>query len=139
MATFRAHRRGAIWEAAGRITDTGYVIEVAIPFNQLRFPKGGAALTWGFEADRSYPRSVRHRLSTHRRDRNRNCLICQFDAIRGFEGISPGRNVQLTPTLTMDRTDRREDLPAGPMAQDHLRRLRLASNVRYAAISVSRR
>ena len=29
----------AIWESAGRITDTGYVVEAAIPFNQLRFPR----------------------------------------------------------------------------------------------------
>ncbi len=111
----------AIWESAGTITDTGYIVEVAIPFNQLRFPRGGAALTWGFEADRSYPRSARHRLSTHRRDRNLTCLICQFDTIRGFEGISPGRNVQLTPTLTMDRTDRREDFPSGPLENGRVR------------------
>ena len=30
------------------------VVEVAIPFNQLRFPKGGAELTMGFEADRGH-------------------------------------------------------------------------------------
>ena len=33
----------AIWGSAGRITDFGYTVEVAIPFNQLRFPKGGKA------------------------------------------------------------------------------------------------
>lgn len=111
----------AIWESAGTITATGYAVEVAIPFNQLRFPRGGAAMTWGFEAERSYPRSVRHRLSSHRRDRDLNCIICQFNSIAGFEGISPGRNVQLTPTLTADRTDRREDLPSGPLGRGRIR------------------
>ncbi len=111
----------AIWASAGTITATGYAIEVAIPFNQLRFPRGGAAMTWGFEAERSYPRSVRHRLSSHRRDRDINCNICQFNSIAGFEGISPGRNVQLTPTLTADRTDRREDLPSGPLGKGRIR------------------
>ncbi|MHB8054605.1 MAG: carbohydrate binding family 9 domain-containing protein, partial [Candidatus Aminicenantales bacterium] len=105
----------AIWKSAGRIEEFGYAIEVAIPFNQIRFPSGGGIQTWGFEADRSYPRNVRHRMSTHPRDRNRMCLICQFNKISGFEGISPGINLQLTPTLTVNRTDTRPDFPEGGM------------------------
>ncbi len=105
----------AIWEAAGTITETGYVVEAAVPFNQLRFPKGKGVQTWGFEADRSYPRLVRHRMSTHVRDRNRNCLLCEFNKITGFEGVSPGLNMQFTPTLTVNRNDTRSDFPSGPM------------------------
>ncbi|MBN2345189.1 MAG: carbohydrate binding family 9 domain-containing protein [Candidatus Aminicenantes bacterium] len=105
----------AIWESAGRITDFGYVVEVAIPFNQLRFPKGGKELTWGFEADRSWPRTVRHRMSTHVRDRDRNCLLCQFNKISGFQHISPGKNLEFDPTLTVQRSDVREDFPGGRM------------------------
>lgn len=105
----------AIWKSAGRIEDFGYAIEVAIPFNQLRFPAGGGTQIWGFEADRSYPRNVRHRISTHPRDRNRICIICQFNKIEGFEGITPGLNLQITPTLTVNRTDVRPDFPEGPM------------------------
>ena len=105
----------AIWESAGAITDFGYTIEVAIPFNQLRFPKGGGVQTWGFEADRSYPRLVRYRISTHVRDRDKTCLLCEFNKITGFEGISPGLNMQFTPTLTVDRSDTRSDFPTGPM------------------------
>ena len=29
----------AIWESAGKITANGYVVEMAIPFSQLRFPR----------------------------------------------------------------------------------------------------
>ncbi len=105
----------AIWESAGAITDFGYTIEAAIPFNQLRFRKGGVQ-TWGFEADRSYPRTVRHRMSTHIRDRDSNCILCEFNKITGFEGISPGLNMQFTPTLTLNRTDTRSEFPAGPLA-----------------------
>lgn len=105
----------AIWESAGAVTETGYVIEAGIPFNQLRFPRGKSLQTWGFEADRSYPRVVRHRISTHVRDRNSNCLLCEFNKITGFEGVSPGLNMQFTPTLTVNRNDARPDFPAGPM------------------------
>ncbi|MBN2206791.1 MAG: carbohydrate binding family 9 domain-containing protein, partial [Candidatus Aminicenantes bacterium] len=105
----------AIWESAGSIADFGYAVEVAVPFNQLRFPKTSGRQTWGFEAGRSYPRNVRHRMSSHVRDRDRNCLLCQFNKITGFEGITPGRNMQFTPTLTVDRSDARRDFPSGPM------------------------
>jgi hypothetical protein len=105
----------AIWASAGKITDSGYTVEVAIPFNQLRFPKGGKELTWGFEAERSWPRSARHRMSTHVRDRDRNCLLCQFNKVSGFQNISPGKNLEFDPTLTAQRNDAREDFPAGDM------------------------
>jgi hypothetical protein len=95
----------AIWASAGKITDWGYAIEIAIPFNQLRFPRTAEKQTWGFSAERSWPRSVRHRMESHPRDRNRACLLCQFNKLSGFEGISPGRNLEFDPTLTASRTD----------------------------------
>ncbi len=105
----------AIWEAAGKITNWGYAIEIAIPFNQLRFPKGTASQTWGISAERSWPRNVRHRITSHRRDRDTACLLCQFNKLTGIEGITPGRNLEFDPTLTANRTDVRNDFPAGPM------------------------
>ena len=62
-----------IWKSKGKITDWGYSLEIAIPFNQLRFPKSSGVQTWGFSAERSYPRSVRHRMTSHKRRRDRHC------------------------------------------------------------------
>ncbi len=104
-----------IWESAGKITDFGYVVEVAIPFNQLRFPKGSSVQTWGFEASRSWPRNVRHRMSTHTRDRNNMSLLGQFNKITGFKDMSPGKNLEFDPTLTVNRTDIRSDFPDGEL------------------------
>ncbi len=95
----------AIWASAGKITDWGYAIEMAIPFNQLRFKRSESAQTWGFSAERSWPRSVRHRMESHPRDRDRACLLCQMNKLTGFAGISPGNNIELSPTLTASRTD----------------------------------
>lgn len=107
----------AIWASAGRINDSGYTVEVAIPFNQLRFPRGGKELTWGFSAERSWPRNVRHRMTTHVRSRDRNCILCQFNKLNGFQGISPGKNLEFDPTLTAQRDDARdmETFPAGDL------------------------
>jgi len=105
----------AIWQSKGKITDFGYVIEIAIPFNQLRFPQAKEKQTWGFSASRSYPRSARHRMESHPRDRNKSCLLCQVNKITGFQGMSPGRNMEFDPTLTSNRTDTRVDFPEGSM------------------------
>jgi hypothetical protein len=104
-----------IWESKGRITSEGYVVEVAIPMNQLRFPAGDQVQTWGFSFGRSYPRNVRHRIAEGRRDRNVSCVLCQIPTVTGFEGIKAGRNLVVTPTVTADRTDIREDLPNGDL------------------------
>jgi hypothetical protein len=90
----------AIWESAGRLTPDGFVVEVAVPLQQLRIPAGAAEQTWGFMAMRDYPRDVRHRFRSVVTDENRNCLICQFADISGFAVTSVGRNIEVTPTLT---------------------------------------
>ena len=100
----------AIWDAAGKITDWGYAIEMAIPLNQLRFKKTEGPQTWGFSAERSWPRDARHRMTSHVRSRSVACIICQFNKLTGFEGITPSRNIELNPTLTGTRTD---EIPEG--------------------------
>ncbi|MCP5108710.1 MAG: carbohydrate binding family 9 domain-containing protein [bacterium] len=110
-----------IWDSAGKITGSGYVVEVAIPFNQLRFPRTMEKKTWGFSIDRTYPRSTRHRLKSHPIDRNRMCLLCQANKVTGFEGISPGRNLEFDPTLTSYRTDKQTDFPDGELETGKLK------------------
>ncbi len=102
----------AIWDSGGRITEEGYVVEVAIPFKSLRFPRTDEPQTWGFMAFRSYPREVRHRMRSHPTDRNRACILCQMNKMTGIQGVAPGRNVEVTPTLAAVRTDTRPDWPA---------------------------
>jgi len=45
----------AIWDTAGRITDEGYIVEAAVPFSSLRFPRSSEVQTWGIILGRSYP------------------------------------------------------------------------------------
>jgi hypothetical protein len=111
----------AIWNAAGRVTAEGFVVEIAIPFRELRFPGGADALTFGLSAERSYPRSVRHRIASHPTDRSRSCQFCQFNKLTGFHDLASGRNVEIDPTLTGHRTDQRDPLPSGEMATGPLK------------------
>jgi hypothetical protein len=54
----------AIWNSAGRLTSDGYVVEIAIPFTSLRFPRTQEAQTWGILLFRNYPRDVRHQIAS---------------------------------------------------------------------------
>lgn len=110
----------AIWSAAARITDWGWAVEVAIPLNQLRFHGSDRPQTWGFEAERSWPRDARHRLTSHPRSRDVNCILCQFNKLTGFAGVTPGRNIEFDPTFTAGRTDTLDAYPAGRLAQGHI-------------------
>lgn len=106
-----------IWASAGRITPEGYVVEIAVPFSSLRFQRAPGDQVWGFDALRSWPRDVDHRIGLFPRDRSNNCYMCQAHRLIGFAGASPGRNVELDPTFAATVTQEREAFPDGPMVQ----------------------
>lgn len=103
----------AIWSSAARITDTGYEVEVAIPFSSLRFPRSDGEQTWAFVVERSYPRSVRHRMRSAPVDQNSTCVLCRANPVTGFLNISSGSSVEVVPTVTASRTDERTPFPDG--------------------------
>jgi hypothetical protein len=103
----------AIWASAATVDTAGYSVEIAIPFRSLRFPQSSEVQTWGFIIERSWPRLVRHRIQSAPNDRNNTCGLCQANKVTGFQGIAPGRNVEVTPTVTGIRTDERADFPSG--------------------------
>jgi len=90
----------ALWESEGRITDTGYTVEMAIPFKQLRFPSGVEEKTWGIRFIRDYPRDRRYRFSDSNVDKNVSCFVCQFQKASGFANVQPSRNIEVIPTVT---------------------------------------
>jgi len=102
-----------IYNTAARIQDWGYGVEVAIPFSSLRFQRTKGAQVWGLNAVRGYPREMNHQIWAQPYDRGNNCRVCQYMKIEGFEGASPGRNIEIDPTLTASRTDERAAFPEG--------------------------
>jgi hypothetical protein len=96
-----------LWDSAGEINATGFTAEMAIPFSQLRFPGADGEQTWGIDVLRFRPREDRVRISNNTQDRGRNCYLCQFDKFTGFANAEPGKAIEVVPTLTGGRTDRR--------------------------------
>jgi hypothetical protein len=87
-----------IWESAGIITDSGYQVEIAIPFTTLRFPQLDAQ-TWRVDFWRRRPREVQYEYSWAAYDRNENCWPCQWGSVTGIAGVKPGRGIEITPAV----------------------------------------
>ena len=99
----------AIFDSAGRITGEGYTLEFKIPFACLQFQRTDGPQVWGLDISRWYPRSVSRRLGLVPIDRSNNSYQSQFMKIVGFEGIEPGRDIELNPTITAIRTDIKDE------------------------------
>jgi len=104
----------AIWDSKAKITDDGYVVEIAIPFKQMRYANTTEPQTWGLEAFRNYPRGNRHRISSRYTDRAKHCVLCLENKVDGIVGPRPGINLEITPTVTGSRTDARTSFD-GPL------------------------
>lgn len=110
----------AIWESAAQVTAWGWSAELRVPFSSLRFQRSDSPQLWGFDAIRGYPRDRFRQMGCFPRDRNNDCYLCQAIKIEGFAGVSPGHNLEVAPTLTASRTERRADLggPYGEAEED---------------------
>ena len=84
-----------LWYTEAKITKTGYVVLITIPFRTLRFPDASKQ-TWGVMLGRfiqrnnefsMWPRITRSKLPQ---------LVAQFGDMK-LEDISPGRNLQFIP------------------------------------------
>jgi hypothetical protein len=105
----------AIWDSAGRVTADGFVVEMAIPFAELRFPAGAERQTWGLDVARIWPRGQRYIVRAQAQDRNRDCYLCQVSRVAGFAGVRPGRSVELDPTVTATAAEERDPFPDAPL------------------------
>jgi hypothetical protein len=108
----------AIWDSAGHVNNEGFVTEMAIPYTSLRFQRGEGDQTWGLDVIRIYPRDQRRTLASARRDRDVSCYLCQVDKIVGFDGATPGKNLEITPTLVAGRTETIDTFPDGDLESD---------------------
>jgi len=90
----------------GRVTDDGYVVEVAIPFSELRFP-ATYEQDWRVTFWRTRPRSSRERSSWAAISRDDPCFLCQLGTMKGIQGIKPSHQLRLLPSLTVTQSGRR--------------------------------
>ncbi len=86
------------FRAAAAIDETGYSVEMAIPFKSLRFPNTESQ-TWGLMIMRSIRRKSEE-VYWPGRSRNVNGLLVQAGRITIDGEIEKGRNLEVMPVLT---------------------------------------
>jgi len=98
-----------IWDSAATINEDSYIVEMQIPFSNLRFESGESIKTWGIEFLRRHPREFRRTFSSSPRNRNRNCRLCQFNKFSGFQNAQQGNQLEINPVLTIGKSETRND------------------------------
>ncbi len=107
-----------LFDSKGQITDSGYVVEVRIPFKSLRYP-GGKALNWGFNLVRSTQRSGFEDTWTDAR-RGALSFLSQAGFLSGMTGIKRGVVTEVQPFVTA-AANGVVDAPTGRFVRDELK------------------
>ena len=100
-----------LWHSEGRITASGFVVWMSIPFKSLRF-SDATQQTWGIALGRLIPRHNEESYSPHITKRLEG-FVPQMAALEGIEQISPGRNMQFIPYGVLSRGRFLDTLPGG--------------------------
>ncbi len=87
-----------VFHSQGRLTSDGWVVEVAVPFSSLRFPKNSQK-PWRATFWRNRPRSSRQRMSWSEVTRDNPCFMCQFGNLTGIHDVVPGSRLELLPSV----------------------------------------
>jgi hypothetical protein len=87
-----------LWESRGQLTPAGYVVWMAIPFRSLRFASD-ATDVWGIGLTRRIPRTTEEDLWPFV-SRRLEGLVPHLAAVRGFQNLRAGRNIQVIPYAT---------------------------------------
>ncbi|TKB50660.1 hypothetical protein FCL40_05790 [Ferrimonas sediminicola] len=96
-----------IWHSAGRVTDDGFIVEIALPLRLFNFDDRLQRQTWGVELVRFWPRDKTYRLSNTQLDRNIACTLCQMSELTGLSEAKTSHQLQITPSLTLRQSEER--------------------------------
>ncbi len=88
-----------VFHSDGKITESGYQVEMAVPFRSLRFP-ARPVQEWNLNFWITHPRQSRSTYSWAAIDRDDPCWFCQWGSAVGFENAKAGGRLELLPTLT---------------------------------------
>jgi hypothetical protein len=105
------------WQAAARVTATGWVLEMRIPFSTLRYPKADP-VTWCVVLYRNYPRQYRTQMFSTRMPRGGNCFVCRFNTMTGLASLPSGGHVVVAPYVNASATATPSDGLGTPLVNE---------------------
>ncbi len=84
-----------VWDLATGVTASGWVVEMRIPFSQLRFGRGDVQ-TWGVQVERTINRNQENASFPFTPVLER-AGVSRFAHLEGIESLDPGRRLELLP------------------------------------------
>jgi len=87
------------YESQGRITESGYIVEVKIPFKSLRYPSGDTPQSWGLQIERRTQRTGYVDTWTDTR-RASASYLAQAGTITGLKDLERGVVFEAQPFIT---------------------------------------
>jgi uncharacterized protein DUF5916 len=102
------------WDAAGKVTATGWSLEIRVPFSSLRYTDT-AAPTWGILLYRNYPRDRRYQFFSARLPRDVNCFICNSSKLTGLADLPTGSHMVVAPYASSSQTGSPGAGPGSPL------------------------
>jgi hypothetical protein len=91
------------WDTKGKITATGWTLEIRVPFSSLRYAHSPAP-TWGILLYRNYPRDQHYQFFSAKLPRDVNCFICNSSKMTGLESLPQGSHLVVAPYATTQKT-----------------------------------
>jgi hypothetical protein len=88
----------AVWDSAVGIDERGWVVEMRVPFSQLRFPAADVQ-TWGINAQRVVYRTSEESWLVLTPS-NESGLASRMAQLEGLTGIRPARHLEVLPYVT---------------------------------------
>lgn len=87
-----------VWEGVPYIDDSGWSIEMKIPYSQLRFNEGSEQV-WGINVERFISRNFETDMLAYT-PRNESGFTSRFPDLVGIEGITPPARIEFLPYVT---------------------------------------
>jgi hypothetical protein len=84
-----------VWESKAAVNGDGWVVEMKVPFNQIRFPKKDEYV-WGVNFSRVIKRK-QERASFSWVPKDVTAFVSRFARLEGISGISAGMHIELMP------------------------------------------
>lgn len=91
------------WESMGQITESGWTLELKIPFSSLRYDHKAEPI-WRILLYRNYPRDRRYQFFSARLPRDVNCFICNSSTLTGLSALPRGSHLVVAPFATAQQT-----------------------------------
>jgi hypothetical protein len=122
----------AVWRAETTVTDTGWTVEMRIPFSQLRFGRSDAQ-TWGLQIWRRIGRHQELAVWAFTPKSERGG-VARYGHLTGLQQIRRGRPVQVLP-YTVARARYEQVSPEHPFRSDSEYRMDAGVDLKYRVTS----